>query len=197
MKLTDIKPNPDNPRVIRDEKFKRLCNSIQDFPKMMELRPIVIDSDNVVLGGNMRLRALGHLGYKDVPDSWVRRAEDLTEEEKKRFIITDNAGFGEWDYDMLANIWNADDLVQWGLDVPNFEIDPNDLGTDFTLPDGNKAPFQQMTFTFADEQAILVQNAISDIKQTQEYKYTETMGNENSNGNALYLIVSQWAEQRK
>jgi hypothetical protein len=121
----------------------------------------------------------------------------LTEEEKKRFIITDNAGFGEWDYDMLANIWNADDLVQWGLDVPNFEIDPNDLGTDFTLPDGNKAPFQQMTFTFADEQAILVQNAISDIKQTQEYKYTETMGNENSNGNALYLIVSQWAEQRK
>jgi hypothetical protein len=123
MKLTDIKPNPDNPRVIRDEKFKRLCNSIQDFPKMMELRPIVIDSDNVVLGGNMRLRALGHLGYKDVPDSWVKRAQDLTEEEKKRFIITDNAGFGEWDWDMLANEWNADDLVQWGLDVPKFEVD--------------------------------------------------------------------------
>jgi hypothetical protein len=197
MKLTDIKPNPDNPRVIRDEKFKRLCKSIQDFPKMMELRPIVIDSDNVVLGGNMRLKALQSLGFKDVPDSWVKRAQDLTEEEKKRFIITDNAGFGEWDWDMLANEWNADDLVQWGLDVPNFEIDPNDLGTDFTLPDGDKAPFQQMTFTFADEQAILVQNAISNIKQTHEYKYAETMGNENSNGNALYLIVLQWAEQRK
>lgn len=123
MKLTDIKPNPDNPRVIRDEKFKRLCNSIQDFPKMMELRPIVVDSDNVVLGGNMRLKALQSLGFKDVPDSWVKRAEDLTEEEKKRFIITDNAGFGEWDWDMLANEWNADDLVQWGLDVPVFDVE--------------------------------------------------------------------------
>jgi DNA modification methylase len=136
MKLTDIKPNPDNPRVIRDEKFKRLCKSIQDFPKMMELRPIVIDSDNVVLGGNMRLKALQSLGFKDVPDSWVRRAEDLTEEEKKRFIITDNAGFGEWDWDMLANEWNADDLVQWGLDVPVFDVENLEAQEDdYEIPD--------------------------------------------------------------
>ena len=126
MKLADIKPNPDNPRVIRDEKFKRLCKSIQDFPKMMELRPIVIDSNNMVLGGNMRLKALQSLGFKNVPDSWVKRADDLTEEEKKRFIITDNAGFGEWDWDMLANEWNADDLVQWGLDVPVFNPECSD-----------------------------------------------------------------------
>jgi ParB-like chromosome segregation protein Spo0J len=93
---------------------------------MMELRPIVIDSNNMVLGGNMRLKALQSLGFKNVPDSWVKRADDLTEEEKKRFIITDNAGFGEWDWDMLANEWNADDLVQWGLDVPVFNPECSD-----------------------------------------------------------------------
>ena len=121
MKLTEIKPNPDNPRVIRDEKFKRLCKSIQEFPKMMELRPIVVDENSMVLGGNMRLKALQSLGFKEIPDNWVKLASDLTDEEKDRFIITDNAGFGEWDWDVLANEWNAEDLVQWGLDVPVWE----------------------------------------------------------------------------
>ena len=137
MKLTDIKPNPDNPRVIRDEKFKKLCKSIQDFPKMMELRPIVIDSNNVVLGGNMRLKALQSLGFKNVPDSWVKRADDLTEEEKKRFIITDNAGFGEWDWDILANEWEANELAQWGLDVPVWDDEKQEAQEDgFDVPEG-------------------------------------------------------------
>ena len=127
MKLTDIKPNPDNPRVIKDDKFKRLCNSIKDFPKMMELRPIVIDSDNVVLGGNMRLKALQFLGFKELPESWVKRADTLTDEEKKRFVITDNAGFGEWDWDILANEWEQEQLIEWGLDINVFEaIDDKD-----------------------------------------------------------------------
>jgi len=125
MKLSEIKSNPDNPRVIKDDKFKRLCNSIKDFPKMMELRPIVIDADNVVLGGNMRLKALQFLGFKEVPNSWVKRADTLTDEEKKRFIITDNAGFGEWDWDVLANEWEQEQLIEWGLDIPNFE--PGDI----------------------------------------------------------------------
>jgi hypothetical protein len=98
---------------------------------------------------------------------------------------------------MLANEWDTEELQEWGLDLPGFDLNANKLGEDFTLPDGDKAPFQQMTFTLADEQAEQIKNAIADIKQTEEYKYAETMGNENSNGNALYLIVMQWAGQRK
>ena len=197
IKLSTIKSNPNNPRVIKDDKFAKLVNSIKEFPKMMELRPMVVNSDMVVLGGNMRLKALKEAGYKEVPDEWVKSAESLTEEEQRRFIIADNVGFGEHDWDMLANEWDAVELESWGLDVGGFDIDANDLDTEFTLPDGDKAPFQQMTFTLADEQAEQIKNAIADIKQTEEYKYAETMGNENSNGNALYLIVMQWAEQRK
>ena len=87
---------------------------------MLELRPMVIDANNVVLGGNMRLTALKHLGYKEVPDAWVKRANDLTEEERKRFMITDNASFGDWDMDTLANEWDAEELAEWGVDVPLF-----------------------------------------------------------------------------
>ena len=197
MKLKDIKSNPNNPRVIKDEKFEKLKKSIEEFPKMMKLRPMVINSDSVVLGGNMRLKALKELGYKEIPDEWVKRADELTEEEQRRFIISDNVGFGEHDWEMLANEWDVEELEEWGLDVGGFELDSDELGTDFNLPDGDKAPFQQMTFTLADEQAEQIKNAISDIKATEEYKYVETMGNENSNGNALYLIIMQWAEQRK
>ncbi len=111
--------------------------------------------------------------------------------------IKDNVGYGEWDWEMLANEWDAEELNEWGLEVPGFDMNADGLGTDFTLPDGDKAPFQQMTFTLADEQATQIKNAIADIKETEEYKYAETMGNENSNGNALYLIIMQWAEQRK
>ena len=118
MKLSQIKPNPNNPRIIKDEKFDKLVKSIKDFPKMMELRPMVINSDNIVLGGNMRLKALKELGYKEVPDEWVKRAEDLTEDEQRQFIIKDNVGFGEHDWEMLANEWDADELSDWGLDVP-------------------------------------------------------------------------------
>ena len=120
MKLKDIKPNKANPRTIKDDKFRKLLNSIQEFPKMMELRPMVIDADGTVLGGNMRLKALQELGYTEIPDTWVRRAADLTDEEKQRFIIADNVGFGEWDWEALANEWDAGDLADWGLDVPGF-----------------------------------------------------------------------------
>ena len=196
MKITDILPNPENPRVLRDEKFAKLKQSIQDFPKMMSLRPIVIDNMGMILGGNMRYRALQELGFKEIPDTWVKRAEELTAEEKRRFIIADNVGFGEWDWDELANNWDAGDLEAWGLDTPGFDVSPDDMGEGFSLPDGDKAPFQQMTFTLADAQATVIQNAINDIKQTDEYKFAETHGNENSNGNALYLIVATWAGQR-
>lgn len=197
VKLSTIKPNPNNPRVIKDDKFKKLVKSIKDFPKMMELRPMVVNSDNIVLGGNMRLKALKELGYKEVPKEWVKRAEDLTEDEQRQFIIKDNIGFGEHDWEILQADWDIEELESWGLDVIGFDLDVDDYGEDFSLKDGDKEPFQQMTFTLADEQAEQIKNALADIKKTEEYKYLETMGNENSNGNALYLIVMQWAEQRK
>ena len=98
---------------------------------------------------------------------------------------------------MLSNEWDVEELGEWGLDCGGFDVDQSEYGEEFSLKDGDKEPFQQMTFTLADEQAEQIKNAIADIKQTEEYKYCETMGNENSNGNALYLIVMQWVEQRK
>lgn len=121
MKLKDIKPNPNNPRVLRDDKFQKLKQSITEFPKMLSLRPMVIDENNMVLGGNMRLRALQELGFTDIEEAWVKRSSDLTEDEKKRFIIADNVAFGEWDWDTLANDWEVVDLEAWGLDIPQFE----------------------------------------------------------------------------
>jgi hypothetical protein len=113
--LSNIKPNPDNPRIIKDDKFRKLVESIRSFPEMLELRPIVVNADNVVLGGNMRLRACQAAGMKEVP---VLRADTLTPDQQREFIIKDNVGFGEWDWDDLANEWDAEELDAWGLDVP-------------------------------------------------------------------------------
>jgi ParB-like chromosome segregation protein Spo0J len=117
MLITQIKPNPNNPRLIKDHKFKQLVKSIQDFPQMLELRPIVIDENNMVLGGNMRLKACLEAGMTDVP---VIHANNLTEAQKKEFIIKDNISFGEHDFDILANEWNILELDEWGLDIPAF-----------------------------------------------------------------------------
>lgn len=125
VKIKDIKPNPDNPRIIKDDKFKRLVQSIKDFPQMLELRPIVVNSDMMVLGGNMRLKACHEAGLTEVP---VLKAEDLTEEQQREFIIKDNVGFGEWDWDELANNWDVDKLDAWGLEVPvKKELNEQDL----------------------------------------------------------------------
>jgi len=194
VKISAVKSNPNNPRIIKDDKFKKLVTSIKEFPQMLDIRPIVVNDEMIVLGGNMRLKACIEAGIKEVS---IIKASELTPEQQNEFIIKDNVGFGEWNWDDLANSWDTEQLVEWGIDLPIFFNDSDELGTDFSLADGDKAPFQQMTFTLADEQAIQIQNAIADIKLTDEYKYAETMGNENSNGNALYLIIMQWAEQRK
>jgi DNA modification methylase len=118
IELTTLKLNEDNPRLIQAERLDKLKQSIEQFPKMMALRPIVVDSKNVVLGGNMRLRALQELGYKSIPGEWVKKADELTEEEKRRFIIADNTGFGEWDYEVLLSNWEGVELEEWGLELP-------------------------------------------------------------------------------
>jgi len=149
VKITDIKTNPNNPRIIRDEKYKKLLKSIQEFPDMLNKRPIVAFTDKdgkyVVLGGNMRLKALKELKYKEVP---IIVADEWTEEQKHEFLIKDNVGFGEWDWDMLANEWDTEKLEDWGLDLPvdlsveeeleaeedDYEI-PNEINTDIVIGD--------------------------------------------------------------
>lgn len=193
VKINSVKLNPNNPRIIKDDKFKKLVQSIKDFPEMLNIRPIVVNQDMIILGGNMRYKACKEAGLKEVPII----VTDLSEEKQREFLIKDNTSGGEWDWEVLANEWNAQELEDWGLDITGFDVNSEDYGEDFSLADGEKAPFQQMTFTLADEQAEQIKNAIADIKATEEYKYCETLGNENSNGNALYLIIMQWAEQRK
>lgn len=118
VKITEVKGNKDNPRIIKDAKFKKLVNSIKDFPEMLKIRPIVVNGEMTVLGGNMRLKACQQAGLKEV---WIIKADNLTEEQQREFIIKDNSGFGEWDWDTLANEWDVDKLVDWGLDVPSIE----------------------------------------------------------------------------
>jgi DNA modification methylase len=143
LKISQLKENTSNPRLIKGDKFKKLVKSIQEFPEMLELRPIVVDENMVVLGGNMRLKACKEAGLKEV---WIEVAENLTEAQKKEFIIKDNVGFGEWEWDMLANEWDAMELTDWGLDgfpfedevleaeEDNFEV-PDEIKTDIVLGD--------------------------------------------------------------
>jgi ParB-like chromosome segregation protein Spo0J len=126
LNIAAIKPNEENPRFITDSKFKKLVKSIKDFPEMLEARPLVIDEDNVVLGGNMRLKALKAAGVFEIP---VKRVEGWTAEQKKEFIIKDNLGYGEWDWELVANIWEVEEIAEWGLDIPQFGVE--DLGNTF------------------------------------------------------------------
>lgn len=136
MKLSEIKPNPSNPRVIKDEKFDKLKKSIKDFSKMLSIRPMIVDENSMLLGGNMRFRALQDLGYKEIPDSWVKKESELTDEEKKQFIIKDNVGFGEWDWQDLQANWDTEKLDEWGLDIPSeFTIEPEAHEDDYEIPD--------------------------------------------------------------
>lgn len=114
VKITELKSNEQNPRFIKDDKFKKLVKSIKEFPEMLDLRPIIVNNDMVVLGGNMRLKACLEVGLKEVP---IIRANELTQEQQNEFIIKDNVGFGEWDWDVLANEWDSELLSDWGLDV--------------------------------------------------------------------------------
>jgi hypothetical protein len=162
VKLSEIKSNPNNPRIIKDDKFRKLVNSIQEFPKMLEIRPIVVNADMIVLGGNMRLKACKEAGLKEVP---VIFAHDLTEEEQKQFIIKDNVGFGEWDWDMLANEWEPELIEAWGLDVPFFEKEPD--FEDLIGEEKNKPATMKITFDSPEQ----LQKAEIDIQELLNKKY--------------------------
>jgi len=116
--INTVKANPNNPRIIKDDKFAKLVKSINEFPQMLKLRPIVVNDDMVVLGGNMRLKACKEAGLKEV---YIIKASNLSEAQQSEFIIKDNVGFGEWDWDMIANQYDEEELKEWGLDLPIFE----------------------------------------------------------------------------
>jgi hypothetical protein len=129
VKIQEVKLNPNNPRIIKDDKFAKLVKSIQELPQMLEIRPIVVNADMVVLGGNMRLKACKEAGLKEVP---IIIADNLTEEQQREFLIKDNVSGGEWDFEMLTNEWDVDELTEWGLDVPNWSkgLDVNNMTED-------------------------------------------------------------------
>ena len=151
VKINQVKANPKNPRIIKDDKFKKLVKSIQEFPDMLNKRPLIVftdvDKKYVVLGGNMRLKACNEIGLKEVP---IILADEWTEEQKAEFLIKDNVGFGEWDWDDLANEWDADKLEEWGLDVwqqtPDIDysiLDDEDLDNELSdMADGVKKAIQ-------------------------------------------------------
>ena len=208
--LSEIKSNPNNPRIIKDDKFHKLVESIKTFPRMLEIRPIVVNKDMIVLGGNMRLKACKEAGIKKVP---VIFADDLTEEQQREFIIKDNVGFGEWDWAMLANEWDTDELTEWGLDIPDFDTKelpeateddyeiPDEIQTDIVLGDlfeigehrllcGDSTQLNTFEKLFGNQMADLV---ITDPPYNVSYegktKDKLTIKNDSMNGNDFYKFL--------
>jgi len=130
IKISKIKRNPDNPRLIKDNKFHKLVKSIKEFPEMLEIRPIVVNEDMIVLGGNMRLKACQEAGLKEVP---VIQADELTAEQQREFIVKDNVGFGEWDWDMIANEWDTEQLNDWGMDLWKLDEESEEQKIDYDI----------------------------------------------------------------
>ena len=167
MKINELKVSEENPRIIKDRKFKKLIQSIKDFPEMLELRPIVIDENNIILGGNMRYRACIEAGLKDVP---VKIAKGLSDKQKKEFTIKDNANFGEWDWDILGNEWNTYNLDDWGVDVwQNIDDQKEWIG----MPEfENEEEVYKIIISFETEKDREVFNKKFDIKIKSKGKIT-------------------------
>lgn len=166
VKIEAIKANSKNPRVIKDDKFRKLVQSIREFPDMLNKRPLIcftdVDGKYVVLGGNMRLKAAQEIGLKEMP---IILADDWTQEQKDEFLIKDNVGFGEWNWDDLANEWDADLLDNWGLDIPNFDTEP--FGDDLIGEEKNKPATMKITFDSVEQ----LQEAENDIIELIDRKY--------------------------
>ena len=192
---------PSNPRQWTQTDIDRLAKSLQETPELFVARPLIVypyAGEYIILGGNLRYEGAKKNKMKDVPVHIL--AEDLSLEKLREIVIKDNGSFGEWDMDMLANEWDDLPLKDWGVDIGEWkqvDVSPDDFGEEFSLPSGDKQPFQQMTFTLADMQAQEIKDALEEVKGLEEYKTMITFGNSNSNGNAIALIVEQWIESRR
>jgi ParB-like chromosome segregation protein Spo0J len=160
-KISEVKLNPNNPRLIKDDKFKKLVQSVKDFPEMLSIRPIVVNQDMIILGGNMRFRACKEAGIKEIPVI----VTDLPEDKQREFLIKDNTSGGEWDWNMLANEWDTDELEAWGLDLPVFDIEPE--GEDLIGEDKNNPAVIKITFESVEQ----LQKAEIDIRELIDRKY--------------------------
>ena len=173
VKISEVKPNPNNPRLIKDDKSKKLVKSIQDFPDMLNVRPIVVNKDMIVLGGNMRLKAIKEAGHTEVAIEIV----DWTEEQQKEFIVKDNVGYGEWDWDDLANNWDSAELTDWGLDIPNFDNgDYSDKNKEINIDDIEDSMTINLKYT--EEEYLIVKEALFKIASTPEMAIWKLIGNE-------------------
>ena len=173
VKVAQVKLNDSNPRIIKDEKFRKLVQSIKDFPQMLDIRPIVVNEDMVVLGGNMRFKACIEAGLNEVP---IIKASELTEEQQKEFIIKDNVGFGEWDWDMLANEWNSDDLTEWGLDVWN---KTDDINLDNFFEDNGESENEQkfkIVLEYSEDDYNKVNEALKNHSGSKEQIFYKLLG---------------------
>ena len=208
MKISNLKANPKNPRIIKDDKFKKLVKSLQEFPEMMEKRPMVcvtdVDGKLFPLGGNMRLKALQELKYKEIPDEWVMLADEWTEEKRQEFVIKDNVGFGEWDWEELNADWDMQQLEDWGLDLPDFEEEeleaveddyeiPDEIETDIVLGDLFEIGEHRLLCgdsTDSDSVAKLMNNKLADMVMTDppynvDYSSKNKMLNYADNGKRI------------
>ena len=173
--ISEVKPNPNNPRIIKDDKFAKLVQSIKDFPKMLEIRPIVVNADMIVLGGNMRLKACKEAGLKKVH---IIKAEDLTEEQQREFIIKDNVSGGEWDWEQLANEWNSEDLDKWGLDVPTFDSqDYSDKNQEVDVDEFEDKMIIKLQYV--EDEYHIVKDALLKIAPTPEQAVFKLLGLDN------------------
>jgi ParB-like chromosome segregation protein Spo0J len=175
IKITEVKVNPNNPRIIKDDKFKKLVQSIKDFPEMLNLRPIVVNGDMVVLGGNMRLKACKEAGLKEVP---IIKAEDLTEDQQREFIIKDNVGFGEWDWDEIANNWDAEQLDAWGLNLIQFKSDQyfeidDKSNNDKDKPSATNDNYSTFELIMLHENKLILLEALNKIKSQYLFEKQE------------------------
>lgn len=191
IKIKDIKPNPNNPRSIKKEQLEKLKKSIIAFPQMLNIRPIVINEDNIVLGGNMRLRALQDLGYDEVP---YVRVQDLTPEQQEQFIIKDNVNYGDWNWELINIDWNLNNLTEWGLDIPAW-LNDNEVEPEFDEDIRHKyldtyinAKVKQIVLFLSAEQ---FEKAITDLEQIMDANNLE------SNTDAILFLIERYYEDIK
>ena len=174
VKISQIKSNPNNPRLIKDDKFYKLVKSLEEDPDFCNVRPVVCNTDMIVLGGNMRLKAAKELGWKEIPCEIV----DWSEEKQRAFTIKDNVGYGEWDWDMLANEWDAEQLNEWGLDIPKFSdpVDYSDKNEEIDIDNLDSDMIIKLKYT--EDEYHLVREQLSKIAATPEQAVWKLLGNE-------------------
>lgn len=190
-KVSELKPYSKNPRNITEQGLKDLKKSVDKFGLA---EPIVINLDLTIIGGHGRVLTLKANGTKECDCLIPNRKLNDKEVEELNIRLNKNIA-GTWDFDILANEFEMEDLLSWGFD--KIELGMIDEVAFPELKDGDREPFQQITFTLADQQAQIIQQCLKDARAKEDFNYCETYQNENSNGNALYFIVSQWLTLNK